>query len=189
MCDSVKRINRKNRLAIHLGALMFFSLLVGYSYSIGRTVQLNLAFAIGTKDDNITVASDYVSGQDSNVVLAVISSGTTTNTANITAYSSTEYMLQLTQALNNNRFLITFTNGTNQTVADKLKFVGNKKIPPKTFGNLAATALSDIFLFLRLEYDDLDITTRTRWGTAPVQLIIKNNGNDVLPQISIELVK
>lgn len=164
-------------------------LLAGYSFSIGRTAQLNLAFAIGTKDDNITVASDYVSAQDGNVVLALVSSVVTASTANITAYSSNEYMLQMSQDLNNNRFLITFTNGTNQTVADKLKLLGNKKILPKTFGNLAATALSEIFLFLRLEYDDLDITTRARWGTAPVQLIIRNNGNDVRPQISIELVK
>ncbi len=171
-----------------LTPLLFILLLSGYTLSIGRTVQMNLAFSIGSKDDNITVANDFVSAQDSNVILAIVSSGTTTSTGNITAYSSTEYLLQLTQALENNRFLITFTNASNQSIADKLKLLGNKKILPKTFGSLAAAIPDSMFLFLRLEYDDADITSRVRWGAAPVQLIIKNNGGTP-PQISIEMVK
>lgn len=170
---------------IFIAFLLVFS---SYSLSLGRTVQLNLAFSIGTKDDNITVAGDYVSSQDANVVLAIVSSGTTTGTGNVTAYSSTEYLLQLTQSLENNRFLITFTNASNQTIADKLKLLGNKKILPKAFGNFVATATDNVFLFLRAEYDDVDITTRVRWGTAPVQLIIKNIGGSP-PQITVEMVK
>ena len=160
-----------------------------YSFAVGRTVQLNLAFSIGAKDDNITVASDYVAAQDAGLALGIVSSGTTTAAGNVTAYSSSAYLLQMTQALNNTRFLITFTNTSNQTISDKLKQLGSRRILSKTFSNLAAAAPSSMFLFLRLEYEDADITTRARWGASPIQILIKNTGVDVRPQISIEVVK
>lgn len=169
-----------------LTVLLVFS---SYSFAVGRTVQLNLAFSIGTKDDNITAAGDYVAAQDAGLALGIVSSGTTTAAGNVTGYSSGEYMLQLTQGLNNNRFLIAFTNASNQTISDKLKQLGNRKILSRTFGNLATAASSSMFLFLRLEYEDADITTRARWGVSPIQLLIKNTGTDVRPQISIEVVK
>lgn len=162
---------------IATASLLLFFLLSSYSFSVGRTAQMNLAFSIGAKDDNITVANDYVAAQDSSVVLAMVSSGLTASTGNVTAYSPTEYLLQMSQALENNRFLITFTNATNQTIENKLKFLGDRKILPKTFGSFSPPVPSSVFLFLRLEYSYLDLTTRQRWGASPVQLIIKNNGN------------
>lgn len=163
--------------------------LSSYSFAVGRTVQLNLAFSIGSKDDNITAVGDYVAAQDAGLALGIVSSGTTTAAGNVTGYSSGEYMLQLTQALNNNRFLIAFTNASNQTISDKLKQLGSRRILARTFGNLATAAPSSMFLFLRLEYEDADITTRARWGASPIQIMIKNAGTDVRPQISIEVVK
>ncbi len=171
-----------------LAVLVFASLLAGYSFSAGRTVQLNMAFSIGAKDDNITVGNGYAAAQDSGDVLAVASSGTTISSGNVTAYSGTAYMLHVTEALEGNRFLITLTNATSQAISDRMRLLGNRKILPKTFGNLPAAVPDSVLLFLRAEYDDVDITTRTRWSASPVQLIIKNSGGSP-PQISIELVK
>lgn len=173
-----------------LYASLILLAIFGYSFSVGRTAQLNLAFSIGAKDDNITVGTDYVSAEDSGIILAIVSSGTATARGNITAYSANEYMLQLTQALEDNRFLITITNGTSQTIESRLRLLGSRRILPKTFGSVAVAVPTNLFLFLRLEYEDLDITTRTRWSASPTQLIIRNDGPGPRgPMISIDTVK
>lgn len=174
--------------AIFMAFLLAFG---GYSLSLGKTVQLNLAFSIGAKDDNLTVGTDFVSAQDSSVTLSIVSSGTATSAGNITGYSSAEYMLQLTQATDSNRFLIGFTNGTNQTIINKLNLLGSKKILSKAFGDLPMKIPESFFVFLRLEYDYVDLISRTRWSANPFQLIIRNEGpNDRgITQVSIETVK
>lgn len=173
---------------VFIAFLLVFS---GYSLSLGKTVQLNLAFSIGAKDDNLTVGADFVSAQDSSVTLSIVSSGTATSAGNITGYSSAEYMLQLTQATDSNRFLIAFTNGTNQTIINKINLLGSKKILSKTFGDLTMKIPGSFFVFLRLEYDYVDLISRTRWSANPFQLIIRNEGpNDRgITQVSMELVK
>lgn len=172
-------------------AVLLTALLSSTAFTLGKTVQLNLAFSIGAKDDNLTVGAGFVSAQDSSVTLSIVSSGTAVSAANTTGYSATEYMLQLTQATDNNRFLIAFTNATNQTIINKLGLLGSKKILSKAFGDLPAKMPESFFVFLRLEYDDVDIISRTRWSANPFQLIIRNEGpNDRgIPQVSMELVK
>jgi len=44
--------------------IAFLLALSGYSLSLGKTVQLNLAFSIGANDDNLTVGTEFVSAQD-----------------------------------------------------------------------------------------------------------------------------
>ncbi len=179
-----------HKFCIFLAVFFAMYLLSGYSFSAGRTVQMNMAFSIGAKDDNITTGSGYAASQDGSNTLVIASSGTTISAGNVTAYSASEYMLQVTEALEDNRFLIALTSASTATIEEKMKSLGGKKILSKTFGNLVAAAPGSIFLFLRAEYDDADITTRTRWGASPVELIIKNNGDGERgPQISIELVK
>ncbi len=171
--------------------VILIAVLSSASFAIGKTVQLNLALAIGSKDDNITVGSSHVSAQDENVTLSIVSGGTALGTGNITAYSSTEYMLQVTQAAENNRFLVSFTNGTNQTIINKLNSLGSRKILPRTFGGLVSKIPENFMVFLRLEYDDIDIISRTRWSANPVRLLISNEGaNDRgVTQVSITIVK
>ncbi|MBI2076719.1 MAG: hypothetical protein HYT72_05730 [Candidatus Aenigmarchaeota archaeon] len=185
------RIKKKNFYFCTTLAAFILVMLSSAAFGLGKTVQLNLAFSIGAKDDNLTVGNGFVSAQDSNVTLSIVSSGTATSAGNITAYSATEYMLQLTQATDNNRFLIAFTNGTNQTIINKLNLLGSKKILSRAFGDLPAKIPESFFVFLRLEYDDVDIISRTRWSANPFQLIIRNEGlNDRgIAQVSMELVK
>jgi hypothetical protein len=153
--------------------------------AFGRSVTMNFAFHMGNSknNDTLTYTDHYISSNDAGVVLALVA-----NTAFGTAFSELpdDYMLEMRQPLENNRFFLAFTKGDNQTIENKANISG---IIPKTFGEL--TKLPTSFpVYLRLEYSNIDIISRIRWGPGSREIIIKNEGDSGnMHRISIGLIK
>ena len=95
------------------------------------------------------------------------------------------------QSLDGNRFLIVFTNGTSANIRDKMNLLGDKKILPKAFGFRSYSSPDSFPLFLKLQYDDMDITAKARWTAGAREIVIRNEGkNDRgVPKISIRVMK
>ncbi len=163
--------------------------LIIYAYAIdtSRTVALNLAFNIADENDSVSRGNDYISSERNNFVVAIVSSSKTFAVSNH-SYSATQYMLRMNQTLEDNRFLITLTNGTNQTIREKLDALGNRKILGTTFGTYTEPAISQFPLFIRLQYEDINILTRIR-SAGNTRLIMRNEGKeDGLTKIALEVV-
>ena len=92
------------------------------------------------------------------------------------------------QSLENNRFLLVIANGTNQTIRDNLAALGDRKILGKTFGLYAISSPSAFPLFIRLQYEDLNILNRIRF-VGNTKLAIRNEGKeDGLTKIKFEIL-
>lgn len=159
----------------------------------GRSARLSIAFSFGSSaaDDGIVSQGNYISAEENNTVLAIVSSGKTPETAN-ESYSSSAYLLYMNQSLEGNRFLIAFTNGTNTTISSKLAALGNRRIPGRTFtAALPPPSPSSFPTFAKLVYEDVDITTRTRWAAGAREIVIENEGKNAqgMPKISIKVIK
>jgi hypothetical protein len=159
----------------------------------GRTVYLNLVFHIGSSkgDDVYRYGKSYFASYDSSgVVLGIASSGSAIGIMMNKTYNSSDAMVNVYQSLENNRFIIAFTKGDSGTILGKLYQLGSRKIPSKTFGLFTTAAPASFPISLELDYDDIDITSRTSWSGSG-SLIIKNNGRTSLglPNITIEVVK
>lgn len=160
----------------------------------GSCVTLNLAFTIGS-DKNNTIHTDssdcnalnasssgfsslenkFISGHSSNAVLGIVFAGTNFYHAYFdTAYSSSAYLIQMKQSAEGNKFLVTFTKGTSTTL-DGVVSQNRNKIPSLTFGDVVRAARASFPVYIRLEYDDIDLHNRVRWD-GPVRISIKNQG-------------
>lgn len=160
----------------------------------GRTATMNLAYHIGSSksDDSILYSSNYISAEDNGDVLGLVSSGGNTFGTNYnSSYSSGDYIISMDQSLEGNRFLIVLTNGTSSNIRDKMNMLGGKKILPKAFGFLSYAVPDGFPLFLKLHYDDVDITTKARWVAGAREIMIKNEGKNGqgVPKISIRVIK
>ena len=154
--------------------------------SASRTVTMNLAFNITDVNDGISRGSDYISSERNGTVLAIVSSSKTFSTSNH-SYSATQYLLRMNQSLEN-RFLLVVAAGTNQTVRENLAALGGRKIPGKTFGVYSEPSVGQFPLFLRLQYEDINILNRIRF-VGSTKLIIRNEGKeDGLTKIAFEVV-
>lgn len=167
---------------------------VSFNFTItGRSARMNFVFHINnTKSDDIfRYEKSYVASYDiSNVVLAIASSGKPIGIRINNAYSINDSLVQIFQSLENNRFIIAFTKGDNTVIKNKIYQLGDKKIPTKTFGYFSPVIPKSFPIFVRLEYDDIDITTRTGWSGSG-GIFIKNQGNTDrgIPNITIEVIK
>ena len=157
----------------------------------GSTATLSLAFHIGSSksDDSSDTADNYATAEGDSVVLALVSSGTAFGTNYNSAYSASDYLIQMTQGSKDNRFILAFTQGGNQTIKSKLGALGNKKIPGERFGSLAFAVPKSFRAFLRLEFETADIISRAFWSGSQ-EIIIRNEGGNEngIPKISIEVV-
>lgn len=166
-----------------------FSYLPNYSYH-GSSVTLNLAFHIGTeKFDDVIYASDsYVAATGNDVVVALASSGYNFQGNFSKNHSATDYIIQLKESKEDNMFILGFTKGDEETIKDDLYLLGDRKIPPKAFATFTDSA-GAYPVFVRLDYDDADITSRLGWSGGG-QVLIKNQGNTNrgIPNITIEVV-
>lgn len=174
-------------------ALVILILLSGIAIAgfqaFGNSVTLNFAFHIGDNNSDDVILSDnnYILAEDNNTVLALLSSGTVFGTSN-SSYNATDNLIEIRQGFDN-RFLLTFTKGNNQTIINKLNLIGDKKIPSKTFGDFSYSIPTSFPLYIRLGYDDIDIISKTHWSAGVREIIIKNEGKNSrgLPMVSIEV--
>lgn len=159
--------------------------------AFGSTVTLNFAFHIGSSksDDSADVADNYITAEGDSVVLALVSSGNAFGTNYNSSYSAGDYLLQMKQGLENNRFILAFTQGGNQSIKSRLSALGNKKIPGERFGSLSFAVPKSFRAFLRLEFETADIVSRAFWSGSQ-EIIIRNEGDNEngIPKISIEVV-
>ena len=65
--------------------------------------------------------------------------------------------------------------------------IGERKILGKTFGTYSEPSVSQFPLFIRLQYEDIDILNRVRF-VGNTKLIIRNEGKaDGLTKIALEV--
>ena len=164
---------------------------VGFS-GFGRSVLMNLAFHIASRTGDVFNSSnEYVLSQNNNVTLALISAGSQSFGSRINeTYSANDYLFEMKQGIEGNRFLLVFTKGNWQTIKNKIPVVNEDKILTKTFGDLDYSVPDTFPLSLRLEYTDIDIINRTVWSGSG-ELIIKNQGLNArgIPTISIDVLR
>ncbi len=153
----------------------------------GRSVLMNLVFAIGSKgNDVMTLTDDFVSAEDG-VVIAIVTAGSKIGSSFNTGYSENASLIQLKQTLKNNRFILVVASGSNRTVAEALDTSGTRKIPGKTFGSYAYTDPAQFPVFIRLQYESVNLLTRVRF-TGNTKLVIRNEGaTDGIPNIVLEV--
>ena len=82
--------------------------------------------------------------------------------------------------LNNNRFFLVFTSGSNETIARELGRID--ELPQNRFGELEYSRPAIFPVFLRLEYYSLDLVSKARFKTN--ELLIRNENG-----ISVEVIQ
>lgn len=167
---------------------------VSNASAFGRSVTLNLAFRIGAVkgQDAIQFTSRHIAAWNTNngTVLGIVPSGERNFISNFnTSYSSSAYVISNTQALKENIFLVTYTNGTNADVRNKASFLGGGKILGTIFGSIARETATGFPLYIVTFYDDADLQNNTDFsGTG--KLMIRNRGDNEfgVPNITIERI-
>ena len=165
-------------LVLAIGVL-FSSLSFAAIAPFGKSVELRLGFHLDSdkSDDTIETGEDYTLVND-NVVLGIIYAGSTSYGSVNESYNATDHLIRQAQANEDNRFLITLTSGTLRTVKQNVLSIEGSRIPDKTFGSLATEPREMAKLFIRLEYDDINLTNATTWAPGSNELMIYNNGTD-----------
>jgi uncharacterized delta-60 repeat protein len=157
---------------------------------VGSTVTMNLAFHIGSNkiNDIITVNDNFVSSEEFPVIISLATAKNEFGTSFTSNYSADDYLLQMKQGIDGNRFLLVFTQGSNNEVSKEISSLGPEKIPTGRFGELSFKVPSSFKTFLRLEFDKINIISRAFWkGTQ--EIMIKNEGRDNgRARIGIEVV-
>jgi len=186
---------------------IFFILLVFIAPSLARSVTINMAFTIGDDKNNIIhvngtdyngtdnnatmfamVDKKFISSERSNKVFAMVfAGGEFLNILLNASYSPSAYLLQMSQEHKGNRFLLAFTNGTWRNIDSKAEGAEAAKILSKAFGTLAFSTPSSFPLFIRLEYDSIDLYSRIRFVSA-TKLLIKNVGSINRPNITMSVL-
>ena len=170
------RFKDGNRKFIARAILITFVALLVISPSFARSVKVNMAFTIGDDKNNIvhvngtdyngtdnnattftTLGKKFISAERDNKVFAMVFAGDEfLNIFLNTSYSSSTYLIQMSQEHKNNRLLLAFTNGTRNSIDNKAESVESAKILSKTFGSLAFSIPSSFPLFIRFEYDRIN---------------------------------
>jgi len=182
------------RIYVNLVLFTVLSLLL-VSVVYARPVTVNVAFKIGSDKDNIIrvngtsfsglqtdkkviteLDKKFISSEKNSKVLSMVFAGSDfLNIGFNTTYSASEYLLFMTQDDNENRFLITFTNGTFANIESKAKDAEMFRTISRIFGNMLVPVPGAFSLFLRLEYRDIDLSDTTRFN-GPTRLLIRNLG-------------
>lgn len=172
--------------------LLFLAALSNFSYA--HTVTLNYAFRIGADKDNIIHVNDtdfnatqanlsgfqlldkkFITAERGSTVFGMVFAGKAFLNASLnTTYSASEYLLQMKQGGEKNKFLVAFTNGTWRNVDSTIN-LERDKIPSKTFGDVVIRARENFPFFMRAEYESIDISNRVRWD-GPVKIAIRHEG-------------
>ncbi|MBI5061179.1 MAG: hypothetical protein HZB67_02595 [Candidatus Aenigmarchaeota archaeon] len=161
-------------LFIFVVILASSSSLAGY----GRSVKMNLAFHIGDSksNDEINYGNKYAIVNDSVAAGLLFSGAEVFNTSVNTGYSSSDNMLQLKQSLDGNKFYIVCAKSNFSGVYSKVSQIDKDRLLAKTFSGYEQTKPRVFPVFIRLEYENVDILNKTdiKRGT----LLVKNEGKD-----------
>lgn len=153
---------------------------------VGENVKIVITPSMGSPcDDQISYNDSFIAAKDT-PMFALVSSGSAFG-SRITNVSC-DYTMELKQGLNNNRFLLTFTNATAQNIENKASFLDNQEIPETRFGELFYTIPTSFRIYLRLAYETLNLVNRIRLIAGATDLIVQNTGKDYrdLTQIRFE---
>jgi hypothetical protein len=104
-----------------------------------------------------------------------------------TTYSANDYLIQMKQEHTDNRFLFVFTKGSWSNIDSKISSVGT--LFGRVFGDVTITLPGMFPLFIRLEYDDINISGTAKWESGSYEIKIENNGTDSRnnPRVNIKL--
>jgi len=162
-----------------------------YNRSLSAEEVYNLyTYGLSEPTSLVFTSKNYISSSQGNTTAALVTAGTLLNMRFNNSYNSTHYLLQATQAGDDNRFLFAVTNGSYTDVENKLSMIDTFRMVSSTFGNFITTSPIVFPLFIRLEYTNIDIDSSTDWsGTG--QLRIRNNGvnNRNIPNLTLEVVR
>lgn len=179
------------RAAITLALLMLF-----VTTAEASEVTMNLAFSIDGKSTDVIHANGtsystssplaltfsrpdkkYISSEGTGNVLALVFAGSSLINLHFnTTYSVSDYLIQMTQSDRNNRFIITYVNGTRSDVEDDLPAVDIFRTVSKTFGTFPVLAPPAFPLFLRLQ-PQADIQNFYEFGGV-TKLMVRNLGKE-----------
>src|SRR3989338_605703 len=162
-----------------------------YNRSLSAEEVYNLyTYGLSEPTSLVFTSKNYISSSQGNTTAALVTAGTLLNMRFNNSYNSTHYLLQATQAGDDNRFLFAVTNGSYTDVENKLSMIDTFRMVSSTFGNFITTSPIVFPLFIRLEYTNIDIDSSTDWsGTG--QLRIRNSGvnNRNIPNLTLEVVR
>ena len=185
------------------GALLMLIFLITpvYSYEVGA----NFAYRIGSdKVETIhinetdydasanrmqiftSLSNRYISSRRTSSIFGIFFAGTEFISAGFnSSYSSSEYLIQMAQGHNKNRFLLGFTNATQSKFDAAMPIVDANKLVLSTIGGFVYE-FRPSFIYMRLE-PEAEISNYFRWAGA-VSLLVKNIGySDGRYNISIEV--
>ncbi len=146
----------------------------------GRSVTMNLAFAIGSNKstDVLQSSADYSSSHNAlnGTVAGIAASGSQTfNGTTNGSYSPAANLITVTQSATNNKFLLVLSNGTGSEISGKIALLGNGKILANIFGVMTRISPAKYPLYIIAEYDDIDIGNSTTFSGS-TGLVMRNYG-------------
>lgn len=146
----------------------------------GRSVTMNLAFAIGSNKsaDVLQSSANYSSSHNAlnGTVVGIIATGSQTfNGTTNGSYSSAANLITVTQSATNNKFLLVLSNGTGSEISGKIALLGNGKILANIFGVMIRISPAKYPLYIVAEYDDIDIGNNTPFSGS-TELVMRNYG-------------
>jgi hypothetical protein len=154
-------------------SLLFSAVVIADFYSFGRSVTMNLTITIGNR--SVDSSGNYISAEGSGSIIALASKH-----AFGTRFDSSTGSMQMRLPLNNNRFFLVFTKGSNETIAEESGKID--ELPQNRFGELDYSKPSVFTIFLRLEYYSLDLISKARFKAG--ELLIRNEDG-----ISMEVIQ
>jgi len=172
--------------------ILLLILILG-SVSFAHTVKMNFRFNINGTDEirvNDTTyfnngsanyafgntEKKYMASNSSSSAAALVFAGSKMLGMSL-IISTGNYTFQMKQEELENRFLVAFTKGSWKDIDDDIFSVRN--ILSKTFGNFAVIAPESFPIFLRLEYEDINILNSFVLGRGSHTVLIKNYGDGI----------
>jgi len=157
--------------------VLFLALAALSSVSYAHTVTANFAFNIGGDKEDTTVhvndenysatfpnelnffdlEKKYISAQRNGLLAYMIFNGNDFLNIKFRQYDMDNYMFQMIQGADKNKFIIGFTSGSWPDIESKLS-----GIPSKTVGNLQQDIKRDKSFFVRADYSGIDILNALR---------------------------
>ncbi len=148
--------------------------------TFGRSVTMNLAFAIGSakNTDVLQFSSNYAASENfrNGTVAGIAASGSRAFTGRInSSYSGAANSIALVQSADRNKFLLVLTNGSTADIASKTVFLGSGKVLGSAFGVMPRGSATSFPIHIVAEYDDIDIANSTAFSGAG-ELMLRNWG-------------
>ncbi len=148
--------------------------------TFGRSVTMNLAFAIGANKskDVLQFSFNYSASENfrNGTAVGIVASGSRAFTGRINnSYSASANSIAMVQSADKNKFLLTITNGSMSEISSKIGFLGNGRVLGGVFGVMSRGSATSFPIYIAAEYDDIDIANSTAFSGAG-ELILRNRG-------------